>query len=87
MTREAIIKDARTRMHKSVEAIRDEMAKIRTGRASTTLLDHLRVEYYGNPSPLNQVASVSVADARTLAVTPWEKSMVPVIEKLSKNHW
>ena len=81
MNRNEIIKDAETRMTKSVAAIREEMAKIRTGRASTALLDHLRVEYYGNPTPLNQVATVGVSDARTLSVTPWEKSMVPLIEK------
>jgi len=68
-------------MTKSVAAIREDMARIRTGRASTALLDHLRVDYYGNPTPLNQVATVGVADARTLSVTPWEKSMVPLIEK------
>ena len=81
MNRNEIIKNAETRMAKSVAAIREEMAKIRTGRASTALLDHLRVEYYGNPTPLNQVATVGVSDARTLSVTPWEKSMVPLIEK------
>jgi ribosome recycling factor len=81
MNRNEIIKDAETRMAKSVAAIREELAKIRTGRASTALLDHLRVEYYGNPAPLNQVATVGVSDARTLSVTPWEKSMVPLIEK------
>ncbi len=76
-----IKKDAEKRMKKSVEALVHELAKIRTGRASTAILDHLRVDYYGNPTPINQVASVSVADARSLAVTPWEKSMIPVIEK------
>ena len=81
MNRNEILKDAETRMKKSVGAIREEMAKIRTGRASTALLDHLRVEYYGNPTPLNQVATVGVSDSRTLSVTPWEKSMVPLIEK------
>ena len=55
--------------------------KIRTGRASTALLDHLTVDYYGTPTPLNQVASVSVADSRTLTVQPWEKTMIRVIEK------
>ena len=81
MNKSEIIKDAEIRMKKSVEAIREEMAKIRTGRASTAILDHLRIEYYGNPTPLNQVASVSVADARTLTVTPWDKSIVPTVEK------
>lgn len=78
---EDIIKDAETRMKKSIESMRSEMAKIRTGRASSALIDHLTVEYYGNPTPINQVANISVQDARTLAVQPWEKNMVPVVEK------
>lgn len=81
MSKQSILKDAETRMKKSVEAVRDELTKLRTGRASTALLDHLKVDYYGNPTPINQAATVSVADARTLAVSPWEKKMVPVIEK------
>lgn len=81
MNKSEIIKDADTRMKKSVEAIREEMAKIRTGRASTALLDHLKIEYYGNPTPLNQVATVSVSDARTLTVTPWDKSVIAAVEK------
>lgn len=81
MTKNEILKDAAKRMGKSVDMIQDEMRKIRTGRASTALLDHLKVEYYGNPTPLNQVATVSVADARTLAVTPWDKSITPAVEK------
>lgn len=81
MTKNEILKDAATRMKKSVDMIQDEMRKIRTGRASTALLDHLKVEYYGNPTPLNQVATVSVADARTLAVAPWDKSITSTVEK------
>jgi ribosome recycling factor len=81
MNANEIIKDAETRMSKSVEAIREEMARIRTGRASTALLDHLKVEYYGNPTPMNQVATVSVSDARTLSVTPWDKSIIPLVER------
>ena len=76
-----IIQDAKVRMGKSVEALKHEMAKIRTGRAHPSLLDHITVEYYGSEVPLNQVANVTVEDARTLVVTPWEKQMVPVIEK------
>lgn len=76
-----ISKDAEIRMKKSVEAIGHDLARIRTGRASTALLDHIQVDYYGNKTPLNQAATVAVGDARTLTVTPWEKSMVPVIEK------
>ena len=73
--------DADRRMDKSIEALRQEFAKIRTGRAHTSLLDHITVEYYGSDVPLTQVANLSVEDARTLSVTPWEKPMVPVVEK------
>jgi ribosome recycling factor len=76
-----ILKDAEQRMQKSVEAMKMEMAKIRTGRASPALIDHLTVDYYGTATPVNQVANISVQDARTLAVQPWEKNMVPVVEK------
>jgi ribosome recycling factor len=76
-----IIKDADVRMDKSVAAFKDELNKIRTGRAHTSLLDHITVEYYGSEVPLNQVASVGVEDARTLTVAPWEKQMVSVVEK------
>jgi ribosome recycling factor len=78
---EEIKQDAKTRMAKSVEALRHELAKLRTGRASTALLEHIRVDYYGTPTPVNQLASVSVADARTLAVQPWDKSVVTLVEK------
>ena len=60
-------------MKKTVESTRDEMNRIRTGRASTALLDHLTVDYYGTKTPINQVATVAVADARTLSIQPWEK--------------
>lgn len=76
-----IRKDASTRMGKSVESLKHELAKIRTGRAHTSLLDHVTVEYYGSEVPIGQVATVNVEDARTLSVTPWEKSMVAVVEK------
>ena len=76
-----IKKDAAGRMAKSVDALRHELAKIRTGRAHPSLLDHLRVSYYGSDVPLNQVANVSAEDARTLAVAPWEKNMVQAVEK------
>lgn len=81
MTKEGIVKDARSRMQKTIESVREELAKIRTGRANAALLDHVTVEYYGHPTPLNQVATVSVQDARTLSISPWEKKMTPVIEK------
>ena len=76
-----IQKDAEIRMGKSIEALKGELTKLRTGRAHTSLLDHVMVDYYGNPTPLNQVAAVTVADARMLAVTPWEKSMMQAVEK------
>ena len=76
-----ILADARNRMNKSVEAMKLDLVRIRTGRASTALLDHLMVDYYGTPTPLNQAAGVSVADSRTLAVQPWEKAMIPIVEK------
>ncbi len=76
-----ILKDAEQRMKKSIESMRTDMAKIRTGRASPALIDHLMVDYYGSPTPINQVANITVQDARTLGVQPWEKPMVPVVEK------
>lgn len=78
-------KDAQTRMTKSIESLRTELTKLRTGRAHTSLLDHVMVEYYGSDVPINQVANVSVQDARTLAVSAWEKQMVPAIEKAIMN--
>ena len=74
-------KDAERRMAKSVESLRTELSKLRTGRAHTSLLDHVTVEYYGSDVPLSQVSNINVADPRTLSVTPWEKQMVPVVEK------
>ena len=82
---EDIKKDARGRMKKSVEVLRQELTKLRTGRAHTSLLDHVTVSYYGADTPLNQVASVSVSDPRTLAVQPWEKKIVPDVEKAILN--
>ncbi len=76
-----IKKDAKERMHKSVEALRHTLLKIRTGRASTALVEHLKVNYYGSDMPLSQVASIAVSDARTLTITPWEKQMVGPVEK------
>lgn len=76
-----ILKDAKERMAKSVDTLRHELTKLRTGRAHTSLLDHIMVDYYGSEVPLKQVANVGVEDARTLTVTPWEKQMVQVIEK------
>jgi len=73
--------DAETRMGKSVESLKSELTKLRTGRAHSSLLEHIMVDYYGSEVPLNQVANISVSDARTLTVTPWEKNMVKVVEK------
>ncbi|MDE2234669.1 MAG: ribosome recycling factor [Gammaproteobacteria bacterium] len=78
---EDVKKNATTRMQKCVTTLKEGLAKLRTGRANTSLLDHLRVSYYGSEVPLNQVANVTVGDARTLNITPWEKTMVQVIEK------
>ncbi len=78
---EDIKQDARTRMHKSIEAFQAELSKIRTGRAHPSLLNHVHVDYYGSEVPIGQAANITVEDARTLAVTPWDKSMVAVIEK------
>lgn len=76
-----IKKDAQNRMAKSVEAFRHDLTKLRTGRATTALVDHLKVNYYGSDMPLAQVATVAVADARSLTITPWEKGMVAAVEK------
>lgn len=73
--------DARTRMGKSIESFQAELSKIRTGRAHPSLLNHIMVDFYGSEVPVGQAANITVEDARTLAVTPWDKSMVPVIEK------
>ena len=80
-----IKKDAGERMAKSVASLQQELTKIRTGRAHTSLLDHITVEYYGAQTSLNQVSNVGVEDSRTLTVTPWDKEMVPVIEKAILN--
>jgi len=76
-----IKKDATDRMSKSVEALKHELSKVRTGRAHPSLLDHVTVSYYGSDVPLKQVANVAVEDNRTLMVTPWEKKMVQAVEK------
>jgi ribosome recycling factor len=76
-----IKQDALTRMNKSIDAFKAELLKIRTGRAHVSLLNHITVDFYGSEVPIGQAANLTVEDARTLAVTPWDKSMVPVIEK------
>ncbi|HEX7328460.1 MAG TPA: ribosome recycling factor [Casimicrobiaceae bacterium] len=74
-------KAAEQKMAKSVETLKTDLAKVRTGRAHTGLLDHIHVDYYGSSVPLPQVANVTLADPRTIAVQPWEKKMIPVVEK------
>ena len=76
-----IKKSAEQRMTKSIESLKADLAKVRTGRAHTGLLDHIQVDYYGNPTPLGQVANLTLIDARTIGVQPWEKKMVAVVEK------
>ncbi|NLA88715.1 MAG: ribosome recycling factor [Alcaligenaceae bacterium] len=81
MSTNQIIKSAETRMGKSIESLAGNLAKIRTGRAHSGLLDHVQVDYYGSMVPVTQVANVSVIDARALSVQPWEKNMLAVVEK------
>jgi len=76
-----ILNDQRARVQKTLEHFRHELMGVRTGRASLHLLDSVRVDYYGTPSPLNNVATLTVADARLITVKPWEKNLIPVIEK------
>ncbi len=80
-----VLKEAEARMRKSIDSFKTEIAKLRTGRAHPSILDHIRVDYYGTEMPLNQVASVNASDARTLTITPWEKNMVQAIEKAIMN--
>lgn len=78
---EQILKDAKSRMDKSLEALRGELTKIRSGKATTALLDGIKVDYYGTNTHINQVGNVTVLDAHTLAFTPWDKSMLQVVDK------
>ncbi|MFN0163031.1 MAG: ribosome recycling factor [Burkholderiales bacterium] len=81
MTIAEIRKTAEQKMQKSIEAFKNDLAKVRTGRVHIGLLDHIQVDYYGSPMPINQTANVTLIDARTIGVQPWEKKMVPVVEK------
>jgi len=74
-------KSAEHKMQRTLETLKTDLGKIRTGRPHTGILDHVMVDYYGSPMPINQVANVSLLDARTISVTPWEKKMVGAIEK------
>jgi ribosome recycling factor len=76
-----ITNDSKVKMDKSLQTLSQDLSKLRTGRASTALVDHIKVDYYGNLTPLNHVASVAVSDSRTLTITPWEQSLVRAIEK------
>jgi ribosome recycling factor len=76
-----ILNDTEAGMKKAIEAFQRDLSKVRTGRANLSLLDGVKVEYYGTPTPLNQVASLNVADARLITVKPWEKNLIPQIEK------
>src|SRR5512146_276594 len=78
---EQILKDARSRMDKSIEALRLELAKIRSGKATTALLDGIKVDYYGAMTPINQVGNLNVLDAHTLSFTPWDKSILNAVDK------
>jgi len=80
-----INQDAKNRMHKAVESFQHELNKLRTGRAHPSLLEHIKVDYYGNLTPLNQAASITVSDPRTLSITPWDKNLVQPIEKAIRN--
>ncbi len=75
------VQDCKNRMQKSIDNLDREFAKLRTGRASTTLVDSIRVDYYGTPTPLNQVASVSIPDSRTISIAPWDRGAFTSIEK------
>jgi len=74
-------KSTEQKMHKSIESFKGDLSKVRTGRAHTGLLDHVRVDYYGAPTPINQVAKIILIDARTIGVTPFEKKLIPTVEK------
>lgn len=76
-----LIKDAGNRMDKTLEALRTELSKVRTGKATTALLDGVKVDYYGNLTPINQVGNITVLDPHTLSITPWDKSMVQAVDK------
>src|SRR5436189_5504914 len=78
---EDVMKDLKGNLDKGIEAFKRDLGKVRTGRANLSILDGVRVDYYGTPTPLNQVASLNVADARLITIKPWERSLIPEIEK------
>ncbi|MDP3669988.1 MAG: ribosome recycling factor [Telluria sp.] len=81
MTIADVKKNAQERMNKSIDTLRADLAKVRTGRAHTGILDHIQVDYYGSPTALTQIANVTLIDARTIGVQPWEKKMLNAVEK------
>lgn len=82
---EQILKETRSKMDKSIEALRSELSRIRTGKATTALLDNVKVDYYGTLTPIRQVANVTVLDSHALSVTPWDKSQIQAIDKAILN--
>ena len=76
-----ILSETEASMNRAIERFKSELARVRTGRANLSLLDNLKIDYYGTPTPLNQVASLNVADARLITIKPWEKNVIPLIEK------
>ena len=76
-----VMSDAKERMKKAVEAVKRDLDKVRTGRASVALLDDIRVEYYGTPTPINQLATISIPESRLIVIQPWDSSLLPEIEK------
>src|SRR5262245_57536260 len=80
-THKQLVADAKQRMHGSVESVRRDLSGMRTGRASVAMLDGIRVDYYGTPTPLNQVGNLSIPDPTTISIQPWEASLLPAIEK------
>ncbi len=81
MTTHPVLNSSKDKMDKSILALRGELTKVRTGRASTSLLDDIRVDYYGTPTPLNQVATLGVPESRLITIAPWDGSIIPLIEK------
>jgi ribosome recycling factor len=80
-----VLKDLQANLDKGIDALKKDLGKVRTGRANVAILDGLRVDYYGTPTPLNQVASVNAPDPRLITIKPWEKSLIPEIEKVIRS--
>jgi len=80
-----LVNSAKDKMEKSLALLKDDLQKVRTGRASPSLLDHLTIDYYGTQTPLNQVANITTSDARTIIVAPWEKNFISAVEKVIRD--